>query len=71
MVLLGVNDHVFKLHCPSWWTGKLSDVAGLAFFPLLPQALWEAVTGRRERPFLPSAVAGHVRCRRAGATGLR
>ncbi|OJT18746.1 hypothetical protein BO221_39105 [Archangium sp. Cb G35] len=54
VALLVVNDHVFKLHCPSWWTGKLSDVAGLAFFPLLLQGLWEVVTTRRERPFLPS-----------------
>lgn len=40
-----VNDHVFKVHCPSWWTGKLSDVASLAVFPLVPYAaidLWRA-----------------------------
>lgn len=34
MVLI-VNDHIFKHTIPSWWTGKLSDVAGLAFAPLL------------------------------------
>ena len=27
--LLAVNDHVLKAHWPSWWTGKLSDVAGV------------------------------------------
>ena len=37
LVLLGVNDHFFKGSglLPGWLTGKLSDFAGLAFFPLL------------------------------------
>lgn len=34
-----VNDHVLKVASPSWLTGKLSDVAGLMFFPLLVFAL--------------------------------
>jgi hypothetical protein len=54
VVLLVLNDHVFKARWPSWWTGKLSDVAGLAFFPVLLQALWEQVSGRRTRAFRPS-----------------
>ncbi len=37
-----LNDHVLKAAWPSWWTGKLSDVAGMAFFPLMLQAGWEA-----------------------------
>jgi hypothetical protein len=28
------NDRYLKFAYPSWWTGKLSDVAGLFFFPL-------------------------------------
>jgi len=33
--LLVLNDHVLKRVATSWLTGKLSDFAGLAFFPLL------------------------------------
>jgi photosystem II stability/assembly factor-like uncharacterized protein len=33
--LLLLNDHLLKATVPSWWTGKLSDLAGLYFFPLL------------------------------------
>ena len=39
IALLVVNDHVLKAHYPGWLTGKLSDVAGLVFFPLLLRAL--------------------------------
>lgn len=35
MVLLTLNDHVWKWAHPSWLTGKLSDIAGLLFFPFL------------------------------------
>lgn len=34
ITVLIVNDHVLKAAFASWWTGKLSDVAGLVFFPL-------------------------------------
>ena len=30
-----LNDHILKAAWPSWWTGKLSDVAGLIVAPLL------------------------------------
>ena len=33
--LLVLNDHLFKAVAPSWSTGKLSDLAGLFFFPFL------------------------------------
>jgi len=39
IAVLVINDHVLKDACPSWLTGKLSDVAGLVFFPLLAAAL--------------------------------
>lgn len=53
LVLVGlalwiVNDHLLKGACPGWWTGKLSDVASLAVFPLVPYAatdLWRARRG--------------------------
>jgi hypothetical protein len=35
IAVLLVNDHVLKDAYPGWATGKLSDVAGLVFFPLL------------------------------------
>jgi len=39
LILLLVNDHVLKIVTPSWLTGKLSDFAGLFFFPFLLAAL--------------------------------
>jgi len=51
--LLIVNDHLFKLLAPGFVTGKISDVAGLIFFPLLLVAATEAVgwlSGRWHRP---------------------
>jgi hypothetical protein len=30
VVVLAVNDHVLKQRFPGWWTGKMSDVAGVA-----------------------------------------
>jgi hypothetical protein len=52
LVLLVLNDHWGKQAFPGWWTGKLSDVAGLCFFPLLLQGLlewlgWVNVASRR------------------------
>lgn len=41
-----LNDHVLKQHFASWWTGKLSDVAGLIVFPLVVAALIERRTRR-------------------------
>ncbi len=40
MVVLGVNDHLLKGSgwLPGWVTGKLSDFAGLLFFPLFVTA---------------------------------
>jgi len=37
--LMLANDFVFKAFWPSWWTGKLSDFAGLFFLPFLLAAL--------------------------------
>jgi len=50
--LLLLNDHVLKAAVPSWWTGKLSDLAGLYFFPFLLLAalgLLEGICPRRFR----------------------
>ena len=55
LVVLLLNDHVLKGAVPGWWTGKLSDVAGLAFFPFLLVALVD-VARRRGRPGTRTAV---------------
>ena len=39
MALLAVNDHWAKAAYGTWFTGKLSDFAGLVFFPLLVELL--------------------------------
>lgn len=52
IALLAVNDHLTKGLLPGVITGKLSDVAGMIFFPLVLWALIELVlraTGRRDR----------------------
>ncbi len=46
---LALNDHVLKPLWPGLVTGKLSDVAGLVYFPLLLQALLEAPRWLRDR----------------------
>ncbi|MFN8386502.1 MAG: sialidase family protein [Anaerolineales bacterium] len=38
VALLLLNDHVFKVFFSSWLTGKLSDFAGLYFFPFIVAA---------------------------------
>lgn len=38
IAILLLNDHVLKVVSPSWWTGKLSDFAGLYFFPFIVAA---------------------------------
>ncbi len=52
--LLLLNDHVLKAAFPGLVTGKLSDFAGLAFFPLFLQAGWESLSGLRGRWSGPS-----------------
>jgi hypothetical protein len=49
VALLLVNDHVLKAAAPSWLTGKLSDFAGLFFFPALLAALLALAWPRRWR----------------------
>jgi hypothetical protein len=42
--LLILNDHILKVTFSGVVTGKLSDFAGLAFFPLFLQATWEVAS---------------------------
>lgn len=46
IVVLVLNDHVLKHAFPGAVTGKLSDVAGMIFFPLFLQAAFEIVHAR-------------------------
>lgn len=59
VALLVLNDHVLKASSPGVLTGKASDFAGLAFFPLVLVSAWEvarAATGRWQRPSLTALV---------------
>jgi hypothetical protein len=47
--VLLLNDHVLKAAFGAWWTGKLSDVAGLVFAPAL-LAVVAALLAPRARP---------------------
>jgi hypothetical protein len=49
IAVLAANDHWGKAAFPGLVTGKLSDVAGLAFFPLLLVALAERVAAPSRR----------------------
>ncbi len=53
IALLLLNDHVLKAAYGTWWTGKLSDVAGLAFAPALLAVVLALVVPRAR----PRAVA--------------
>jgi hypothetical protein len=64
LATLIVNDHVLKLRYPGWVTGKLSDIAGMVFFPLFLLAVIEmagrllgAAQFRRDRVLLMCALA--------------
>lgn len=46
LALLVVNDHVLKRVCPSFVTGKLSDVAGVFVLPLVMSAAFEVLARR-------------------------
>ncbi len=46
LALLALNDHMWKGAGPALLTGKLSDVAGLFYFPFLVAAACALVTGR-------------------------
>ena len=54
VAVLLVNDHVLKRALPGVLSGKLSDFAGLAFFPLVLQGACEVVLAALRRPWRPS-----------------
>src|SRR5438045_2459919 len=62
IALLLLNDHALKARWPGVVTGKLSDAAGLVFFPLLLRVVVVAVAPRvaPARALLGCAVATAV-----------
>jgi len=50
IAVLALNDHWLKAHYPGLVTGKLSDLAGLTFFPLLVVIAVDTVAGAWGRP---------------------
>jgi hypothetical protein len=58
IAVLLINDHVLKAVAPGAVTGKLSDLAGLVFFPLLLASVVELAAGRtHRRPVLAWSIA--------------
>lgn len=60
LVAIGVlllNDHVLKAASPGFVTGKLSDVAGLVFFPLFLVSVFEVIEARFVTAWRPRFVA--------------
>jgi hypothetical protein len=62
VAILVANDHYAKDAFPGWLTGKLSDFAGLAFFPLVLQAFWELGQTVRGRWRGPQHYVLHLAC---------
>lgn len=60
VAVLVVNDHVLKGAglLPAWLSGKLSDFAGVFFFPLLCTALVDTVLALARAPFDPTLRMG-------------
>lgn len=54
IAVLAVNDHVLKAAAPGLVTGKLSDIAGLAFFPTALVAAWEVMRSAARTCAAPS-----------------
>jgi hypothetical protein len=76
VIVLVVNDRLLKGSgvLPGWLTGKLSDVAGLFFFPLLLTALarlaaWPLL--RRRPPLTRWLLAGAIALTAAGFAAVK
>jgi hypothetical protein len=51
LMTLILNDHVLKRLSPGLLTGKLSDIAGLVFLPLLIISIYELARAAARRPW--------------------
>ncbi len=54
ILVMAVNDHWWKEGYPGLLSGKISDAAGMIFFPLFLQALWECAQAAAGRDWQPS-----------------
>lgn len=61
-LVLALNDRVLKAAYGTWWTGKLSDVTGLLFFPWFLLSVWEIARWalRRRWQAEPSALSAAI-----------
>ena len=57
VLVLVINDHVVKQAFPGFVTGKVSDIAGLVFFPLLLAELAALLIRRDAGRLLPASAA--------------
>jgi hypothetical protein len=59
MAVLLLNDHLFRIYWPGWWTGKLGDFAWLFFFPFALLALLSLIipVGLKQREPLAAVLA--------------
>ena len=62
VAVLLLNDHVLKAAFPGFVTGKLSDVAGLVFFPLLLAEAVAACLRRDPKQLVPPTAALTALC---------
>lgn len=70
IILLLLNDHIFKSLTPSWLTGKVSDFAGLFIFPFLLAPLLAAFLSLVNRLNTWSFPTTTDNIRRIGATSV-
>lgn len=62
-----LNDHILKSAFANTWTGKLSDIASLAVFPLLPLCAYELAWAFRGRVAHGSRILLHLSLFATGA----
>ena len=63
VIALLANDHIAKALWPGVVTGKVSDIAGLAFFPLFLVGIWEVAQsglGRWKHPTVTPIVVASL-----------
>ena len=49
LIIWLLNDHLLKAYYGSWWTGKLSDIAGLIVCPVSIYSGYEMICAFRKR----------------------
>ena len=57
ILVLLINDHLLRHLWPSWWTGKIGDIAWLIFAPLVVALVVSLVLPHRKQAVIALAVA--------------